>query len=100
MDTQTLYGLETIMNTVDFDVKASHAYKNVMEYIKKEKMKNIDGKIYLVQGLQMVDVQQAVGDEDLIYTEEEMTQLQEELQDKTYNSDDWCTIINNFNDNL
>jgi|GEM_PF-4281197 len=81
----------------DYWDEIANARQLLRTFINKLEEDNLDGKIYLVQGLQMVDVQQAVGDDTLEYTHEQMTQLQEILTEKTYEGDDWSTIINNFN---
>ena len=54
---------------------------------------------YIVQELHIVDVREATG-ENLTYTHEQMKDLCEHLQEKTYEGDVWCDEINNFNDEL
>lgn len=58
-----------------------------------------EGKYYTVQRLHIYDVKQAIGDDTIVYTDKEMKDLAEFLEEETYDGDAWGTAIRKFNDN-
>lgn len=56
--------------------------------------------LYPVHWVSVEDIQQATGQPRIKYTHEDMQNLVIRLQQDTYNGDDWCTVINQFNNDL
>ena len=55
---------------------------------------------YIVQKLNKYDIESATGQRICDYTPSEMLLLKDELEEKTYNGDDWSVAINEFDDQL
>ena len=72
--------------------------KNMKEEQTPEQRYTEETGKYIVQVLSQDDVESATGNVAR-YTPEQMQDLRDELEDYTYDGDDWSTCINKFNDN-